>query len=218
MFQGTFQHEDFAGNAGLIGPGDLQWMTAGRGIVHAEMPFSQETCTGLQLWVNLPEKAKMMKPHYQEVKREQVPVATSPSGGVTVKVIAGSSLGVEAKVHTYTPIYYLDVEMKGGEVFTQSVPVNWTAFVYTLQGDASFGDDRKSVPLHSAAVMSGNGDTFQVETSPNESARFVLIAGNFFSIYAHSIYITRFSSSLISLLILKESQSRNRLFSTDHSS
>lgn len=108
-------------------------MTAGKGIVHAEMPYSQETCTGLQLWVNLPAKAKMIDPKYQELKKEQVPLAKSPSGEITVKVIAGKSYGVEAKVHTNSPIYYLDVEMKPNQVFKQAVPAGWTAFCYTLE-------------------------------------------------------------------------------------
>jgi quercetin 2,3-dioxygenase len=208
MFEGIFQHEDFAGNSGLIAPGDLQWMTAGRGIVHAEMPYSQATCKGLQLWVNLPKKAKMMEPRYQELKKEQVPVATSPSGGVRVKVIAGSSLGVDAKVHTYTPIYYLDVEMMGGEVFTQPVPANWTGFILMLQGDAAFGAERKSVPLHSAAVLSGEGNAFQAETLPNESARFVLIAGK-------PVCINKCSCSSHLILLMQESRLMSLLYSMD---
>ncbi len=119
MLSGAFEHEDFAGHRGRIGPGDLQWMTAGRGIVHAEMPLGKEPATGLQLWVNLPSSAKKMEPRYQELLNENVPKFISPSGGVSVKVIAGEAGNVKAAVHTVTPIYYLDVRMAQGESFSQ---------------------------------------------------------------------------------------------------
>ena len=105
-------------------------MTAGKGIVHAEMPLGDKVATGLQLWVNLPKSAKMVPPRYQELLDKDVPRAQTEDGGVVVKVIAGDSLGVSAKVHTYTPIYYLDVKMEKGQVFEQvclfSIPHNAT--------------------------------------------------------------------------------------------
>lgn len=174
MLEGTFQHEDSLGNKGKIGPGDLQWMAASRGIVHAEMPFSEGLCTGLQLWINLPAKAKALEPTYQELKATDVPKAVSPSGGVKVKVIAGSSYGVDAKVHTHSPIYFLDVEMEKNEKFVQSVPPNWTAFLFTLSGSAIIAG--QTAPNHATLVLGKEGDTLTVETAA-ENARFVLIAG-----------------------------------------
>ncbi|KAI8597471.1 RmlC-like cupin domain-containing protein, partial [Dissophora ornata] len=111
MLEGQFQHEDFAGHKGTIGPGDLQWMTAGRGIVHSEMPVKSQTrAHGLQLWINLPKEHKMCEPQYQELLDKEIPRAT-PEEGVTVKVIAGESHGVTSKVYTRTPTMYLDFKM-----------------------------------------------------------------------------------------------------------
>ena len=176
MLKGKFQHEDFCGHRGEIGPSDLQWMTAGRGIVHAELPLGNETATGLQLWVNLPAKAKMIEPRYQELLKDQVPLAKSPSGGVSVKVIAGNSYGVDSKVHTYSPILYLDVQMEKNETFVQEVKAGWTAFAYTLSGTAFFGSEEKKAPEHTTLVLSSSGDQLRVETR-DSTAHFVVIAG-----------------------------------------
>ncbi|KAJ3034163.1 hypothetical protein HDV00_005382 [Rhizophlyctis rosea] len=176
MLEGTFQHEDFAGHKGTIGPGDLQWMTAGKGIVHAEMPLGDKVATGLQLWVNLPKSAKMVPPRYQELLDKDVPRAQSEDGGVVVKVIAGESLGVSAKVHTYTPIFYLDVKMEKGKTFEQNIPADYTGFVYTLSGSARFGASGATPEAHSTLVMSKTGDTLKVETTDSK-AHFVIIAG-----------------------------------------
>ncbi|EGF80128.1 hypothetical protein BATDEDRAFT_19562 [Batrachochytrium dendrobatidis JAM81] len=177
MLDGVFQHEDFTGHKGTIGPGDLQWMTAGRGIVHAEMPAS-EVGTGLQLWVNLPKKAKMMPPLYQELIAANVPFATSPDGLTSVKVIAGESYGVHAKVHTVTPIYYLDVSMQPNATFNQLIPEGYTAFAYTLTGGASFSTlaNEQLADPHCTLVFSSKGDSIKVVTA-SDPARFVIIAG-----------------------------------------
>lgn len=174
MLEGSFQHEDFAGNKGTIGPGDLQWMTAGRGIVHAEMPLS-DSATGLQLWLNLPKSKKMIAPSYQDLTSENVPVAHNEDGSVRVKVIAGESYGVKAKVHTNSPIYYLDVTIKPGGSFEQNVPEKWTAFVYTLDGSASFGQDGTRSDPHCTLVLDSEENDFIVKSE--NGARFVLIAG-----------------------------------------
>ena len=119
MLKGKFEHEDFTGRRGIIGPGDLQWMTAGKGIMHAEMPHpTSDLNVGLQLWVNLPAKDKMCEPRYQELLGKDIPIV-EPSTGVKVKVIAGNSHGVDAKVFTKTPIVYLDIMMNASKEFTQ---------------------------------------------------------------------------------------------------
>jgi redox-sensitive bicupin YhaK (pirin superfamily) len=109
-------------------------MTAGKGIVHAEMPASGKgvTCTGLQLWINLPAKAKMMDPRYQELKDAEVPRAFSEDKKVEVKVIAGESLGVKAKVHTNSPIYYLDFKMQPGAKFSQVRVKQWMSCSFLI--------------------------------------------------------------------------------------
>ncbi|KAJ3267857.1 hypothetical protein HK104_005589 [Borealophlyctis nickersoniae] len=177
MLDGSFQHEDFAGHKGTIGPGDLQWMTAGKGIVHAEMPLGDTLAHGLQLWVNLPKSAKMVPPRYQELLDKDVPRAKSENGGVVVKVIAGESLGVSAKVHTYTPIYYLDVKMEKGNTFEQTIPDQYTGFIYTLSGTAKFGSNQTQPEAHSTLVMSRLGNTVNVETT-DSNVHFVIIAGD----------------------------------------
>ncbi|CAM9175324.1 unnamed protein product [Discosporangium mesarthrocarpum] len=105
MLKGYVEHEDFCGHRGKIGPGSLQWMTAGKGIVHAEMPYGDEKGHGLQLWVNLRKSHKMCQPAYQELSAEDIPSVTKE--GVTAIVIAGEALGVSSPVQTRTPTYYM---------------------------------------------------------------------------------------------------------------
>ncbi|XP_068126889.1 pirin-like isoform X2 [Hyperolius riggenbachi] len=173
---GSTDHEDFCGHAGRLDPGDLQWMTAGRGIVHSEMPSTQEPARGLQLWVNLRSSEKMIPPEYQELKSADIPKPSKD--GVTVAVISGESLGVKSKVYTRTPTLYLDFKIQKGAKHTQEVPKGWTAFIYTLCGVISVGpaDGQKSVEAHHTAVLD-DGDNVTFENKGDELAHFVLIAG-----------------------------------------
>ncbi|XP_060890972.1 pirin isoform X2 [Labrus mixtus] len=132
VLEGITVHEDFCGHSGRLKPGDLQWMTAGRGVVHAEMPVSEEPVVGLQLWVNLPSRDKMVEPTYQELKGSEIP--TPSQGGVTVAVISGEALEAKSKVYTRTPTLYLDFRLQAGALHVQPVPSGWTAFIYTLSG------------------------------------------------------------------------------------
>jgi redox-sensitive bicupin YhaK (pirin superfamily) len=175
MLEGTFEHEDFKGHRGLIGPGDIQWMTAGKGIIHSEMPKTTPA-HGFQLWINLPAKSKMIDPKYQEMVSKDIPVVTSEDGKTSVKVIAGSSLGTEAKITTNSPIYYLDINMDADASFEQPVPPNWNAFIVPIEGKGYFGTDDTVGEKHSALLMSMDGDTLQMKTK-DEKARFLLIAG-----------------------------------------
>src|SRR6476661_3484941 len=114
MLSGSFRHKDSQGHEGKLEPGDVQWMTAGRGVIHSEEPskeFQQTggTLHGVQLWVNLPKKDKMTVPRYQEIPAAQIPSASTSDGKVTVRVLAGESLGVRAVIETRTPIFYLDM-------------------------------------------------------------------------------------------------------------
>jgi redox-sensitive bicupin YhaK (pirin superfamily) len=149
-------------------------MTAGRGIIHAEMPVGNKPGKGLQLWVNLPKSQKMVEPRYQELLNADIPRARIE--GVTVKVIAGESLGVEAKVRTYTPILYVDVDMEPNRAFTQDIPEDYTGFVYVLQGNALFGTNETVGKPHSTLVLGNDGAKLTVR-SMSEAARFVVIAG-----------------------------------------
>jgi len=175
--RGAFQHEDFVGHKGTIEGGDLQWMTAGKGIVHSEMPASKEVSHGLQLWVNLAKKDKMVDPAYQELKAKDIPKVTKD--GVTAVVIAGEALGVKSKVYTRTPTHYLHFFMEGDATLRQPIPKGWNSFVYTVGGEAMFGadDPKAKVEPHHTLVLSEKGDGLLVKTAKDQKANFVLISG-----------------------------------------
>jgi len=174
MITGSVKHEDFAGHKGTIGPGDLQWMTAGKGILHCEMPMSADKATGLQLWVNLKAKDKLVEPDYQELLDKDIPRAGND--GVSVKVIAGKSFGVESRVRTRSPALYLDFTVQPGKEFTQDIPDGWNAFAYTLQGHALFGADEVKGPTHHTILFEKTNGPLKVKTT-DSACRFVLIAG-----------------------------------------
>ena len=176
MLSGAFQHEDFAGHAGTIGPGDLQWMTAGRGIVHAEMPLQESDTipTGLQLWVDLPAKHKMCEPNYQELKDDAIP-RSNPNELVEVKVIAGESYGTTSPVRTVSGVWYLDVRMQATGKLRQPIPAGWNAFLYTLSG--SIDVQGTKIDAFNTAVLDQAGEGLEVANVGGDEARFVLIAG-----------------------------------------
>ncbi|KAG9064430.1 hypothetical protein KI688_003620 [Linnemannia hyalina] len=172
-----FSHEDFAGHKGTIGPGDLQWMTAGRGIVHSEMPVKSQTrAHGLQLWINLPKEHKMCEPQYQELLDGQIPRAT-PKDGVVVKVIAGESHGVKSQVYTRTSTMYLDFNMDKNKTITQTIPSTYTGFLSMLKGTAFIGDKEFEGKAHHTLTLSEDGArTVKIQTK-DDDAHFVFIAG-----------------------------------------
>lgn len=174
MISGRISHEDFAGHAGTIGPGDLQWMTAGRGIVHAEMPSSDEPSIGLQLWINLPKSEKLCAPRYQELLDKDIP-RVKPVDGVEVKVIAGRSHGVESPVYTKSPAYYLDYKMSSNTSAFQELPSGWNSFAYLLSGKAKFGGT--ICDAHSTVVLSNEPNQTGVQIEAVDECRFVLISG-----------------------------------------
>ncbi|EAQ86869.1 hypothetical protein CHGG_08122 [Chaetomium globosum CBS 148.51] len=178
-------HEDFAGNKGRLGPGDLQFMTAGRGIVHAEMPVERKDGrpnVGLQLWVDLPERLKACEPRYRDLKAEEVPVVEVDGGRVRVKVISGQSHGVDSvKDLAYTPVWLLDVEVKPGGSIVQPLPEGWNAFAYTLEGEVLIGEkgNQRTVGQYHNVVFEGEGQAVYaaVDEGAEKSARFVIVAG-----------------------------------------
>ncbi|CAG8535826.1 6344_t:CDS:2 [Acaulospora morrowiae] len=174
MLEGTTAHEDFEGNKGLIGPGDVQWMTAGRGIIHSEMPVTKSK--GIQLWVNLSSKDKKIAPSYQDLKSSQIPIAT-PDSGVEVKVIAGTSHGITSKIFTRTPTMLMDFKLSKGKSVVQDIPIDFQGFIFVLEGSGYFGGNSfKGNENHALYFENNGGDHINVEAK-DEDVRFMLIAG-----------------------------------------
>ena len=178
LLKGAVDHEDFAGNAGTIYAGDLQFMTAGRGIMHAEMPNQGfEDIVGMQLWVDLPAKLKTCEPRYRDLKAAEIPTINVNDDKVTVKIISGQSHGKDSVQElAYTPVWLLDIEIRPGGNVTQQLPQGWNAFAYTLQGTASFGlgKEKQSVEQFHNVVFEREGDEVSIEVpaEAKESARF----------------------------------------------
>jgi len=174
MLEGSTHHRDSLGNAGLIGPGDVQWMTSGRGILHEEMPRRGESGNiyGFQLWVNLPARLKMTEPRYQEVDAATIP--TYEKDGVKIRVVAGTVSGVTGPVTEIaaSPLY-LDVQLAPDTEFIQPIPGGHTALAYVFEGEGVFADQTvEAVRL----VKFDDGDSVRVKTE-NHPVRFMLMAG-----------------------------------------
>jgi redox-sensitive bicupin YhaK (pirin superfamily) len=172
MLDGTMEHEDSAGHAGRIGPGDVQWMTAGAGVIHAEMPIEEirrdgGRLHGFQVWVNLPKKAKMTKPKYQEITAAKIPVIRQDDG-VIVRVIAGKVEKVKGAVKTRTPVTYLHVTLPPGARFSTPIPESQNAMVYGISGE---GADELVVFAH-------DGDDVEVvNDNLSQTRELLLLAG-----------------------------------------
>lgn len=153
MLEGRMLHRDSAGNEGLLSSGDVQWMTAGRGLVHSEMPQQEDgRMEGFQLWLNLPAQDKMCAPSYRDISSTQIPEVSLPGGG-TVRVIAGSALGVAGAVQRpHTQPTYLDVHLPAGASFEQPLAETHNALVYVYRGSAWVG--AQEVPVQRMAVLS----------------------------------------------------------------
>jgi redox-sensitive bicupin YhaK (pirin superfamily) len=185
LLEGGMDHEDFAGNRGTLSAGDLQFMTAGKGIVHAEMPQQNADGSaniGLQLWVDLPKELKACEPRYRDLKGSEIPIAKVDDDKVTVKVISGQSHGIDSvKDLAYTPVWFLDIEIQPGGKITQPLPPNWNAFAYTLEGQVIVGSDdqKRVVEQYHNIVFEPQGDVvhFEVDAGATKSARVAIIAG-----------------------------------------
>jgi redox-sensitive bicupin YhaK (pirin superfamily) len=184
MLAGDLEHKDSRGHAGRLRAGDVQWMTAGAGVIHAEMPSREFARTGgrmhgFQLWVNLPKRDKMMPPRYQEIPASQIPKATSADGRVKVSVIAGEAMGQQAVVETRTPIIYLHYTIEPGAAVTQKVPDSYNAFAYIVEGEGLFGADGERVGDGQMVLFAQDGDEVRIENRPDvkTTLEVLLIAG-----------------------------------------
>jgi len=180
VLRGEVRHKDTLGNSGSIGAGDVQWMTAGRGIMHEEMPqVRPEGIAGFQLWVNLPAKLKMTKPRYQEVRSSEIP-EIKRKDGTRIRVITGTLDGVSGPVTgiAANPIY-LDVSLPAQASFIQPIERGHTAFAYVFEGEAKFaGRDRVDGTTISSPrlIVLGDGDEVKVSTAETP-VRFLLVSG-----------------------------------------
>jgi hypothetical protein len=180
MLDGLMRHEDSHGNRGDIGPGDVQWMTAGRGVIHSEMPQQANgRMRGFQLWINLPAKEKMKPAAYREIPSRTIPTVSLEGGG-EVRVIAGTL--AEAGRAVTGPIaglstepVYLDVRLPAGADLTLPVPPKHNAFMYVYEGDAVVGDDGRALPFRAAGLLTP-GDVVRLRAG-EQGVRLLLLAG-----------------------------------------
>jgi redox-sensitive bicupin YhaK (pirin superfamily) len=180
---GELEHEDSVGNHGVLGPGDAQWMTAGRGVVHSEMPSKDFRATGgalhgFQIWVNLPQKLKMIAPRYQDVAAGKLPVIEIPAMNSKVKVIAGEFMGAKSAIQPTTPVLFLDFEIGSGAEVVQRIPKGWSAVAYVYENSGRFGVGGEQVIQGQMAVFSDSGNGIRVvNEAVSPVLRFLLLAG-----------------------------------------
>ena len=178
VLHGQVEHGDSLGNQGIIAAGDVQWMTAGNGIIHQEMPKGREDglLWGFQLWANLPAAHKMMPPRYRDIHSRQIPEISLDSG-VKVKIICGQVDDIQGPVgDVVIDPEYLDVTVPPGANFTHPVRAGYTAFAYVIEGQARFDSQRKEATGAGHLVIFTDGDGVSILTDES-SARFLLVSG-----------------------------------------
>ncbi|HLL01102.1 MAG TPA: pirin family protein [Myxococcaceae bacterium] len=184
ILEGEGEHEDSVGNRGLIGPGAVQWMTAGAGVVHSEMPSHRMRqqggrMHGFQIWVNLPARDKMMAPRYQELPATRIPEAATSDGKARVRVVAGEALGARAVIETRTPILYQHWTLQPGASVEQPLPDGFNACVYVFGGQALVGTQAQAVEDGQLAVLAEGAGGVRLACAPNASgpAQLLLLGG-----------------------------------------
>ncbi len=178
--EGEFEHEDSAGHRGVLQAGDVQWMTAGAGIVHSEMPSRRlreegGRVHGFQIWVNLPARLKLSRPRYQEIRAADIPRAESADGLASVKVIAGAALGARAVIDTHTPIVFQDWSLAPGADVVTELAADHGGVVYVFEGEALVGDGGTGVRDGQLAVL-GSGDVVRLRGA-STPGRLLLLGG-----------------------------------------
>lgn len=183
MLKGAFAHEDFTGSKGVLHEGDLQFMTAGRGIVHSEMPIPNKDgspVAGLQLWVDLPESLKEVPPRYRDLKGYEIPEAVEQDGKLTVRVISGRAYGIDSvKDLAYTPVHFYHYILKPGAKFEQELPPDYNFFLYALEGNGLVLDNKTVVNKYDNVFFNRDGTRVAGENSASnkDTIEFVLIGG-----------------------------------------
>ena len=177
MLEGAMQHADSAGNSGDLNPGDVQWMTAGRGIIHSELPHPDfydagGVLHGFQIWVNLPAKDKMMEPRYQDIPSAELPTVESTDGKVWAKVVAGEAMGAKSVIDTVIPIQYIHYRMEEDSHLDHKVGRDLNAMVYVFGGEIEING--KTVEDGQLALLD-EGDTIDILSK--EGGEFLILAG-----------------------------------------
>ena len=177
MLEGAMQHADSAGNSGDLNPGDVQWMTAGRGIIHSELPHpdfyeSGGKMHGFQIWVNLPAKDKMMAPRYQDIPANDLPTVESTDGKVWAKVVAGEAMGAKAVIDTVIPIQFIHYKMQADSKVNHAVANDLNVMVYMFGGSAKIAG--KKVEDGQLVLLSEGSE---IDFASDQGAEFLLLAG-----------------------------------------
>lgn len=180
LLSGEMQHRDSWGNHGVLRPGDVQWMTAGSGLVHSELPGeglvrNGGRLHGFQLWINLPKRDKMIAPRYQDTASERIPLAQDAGGKVAVKVIAGKALGVDGVIDTRIPILYLHLTLEPGAEFVQEIPRSENALAFVIEGEGSFAG--KKAAQYQVVLFDRAGDAVRIANTGTRPLSALLIAG-----------------------------------------
>lgn len=176
MMAGKMRHKDNAGNEGVIESGGVQWMSAGKGIIHSEMPEQEQgLLSGFQLWVNLPAEHKMMEPNYQEHSADEIAVE-SRDDGTQIRVVAGkTSLGTKGVIsNPFVDPTYWDVELPNGTSFDEVLPEGHNGFIYLIEGEVTIGTQQTKLKKGQLAVLS-HGERLSI--TANQTSRFLLVAG-----------------------------------------
>lgn len=181
LLEGEFEHEDSAGHRGTLTPGDVQWMTAGAGVVHSEMPSARirrdgGRVHGFQIWINLPAEEKMSRPRYQERKASEIPVARSADGLAEGRIIAGQAFGQQAVINTSVPVTYQDWTLQPGADVSLDLPAEEQAMVYVFSATLQVGDEARPITEGQLARL-GDGNRVRLRNGSDKPARALLLAG-----------------------------------------
>lgn len=176
MMAGSFTHRDSKGHEGHLTAGSVQWMTAGKGIIHSEMPEQADGLAwGYQLWLNLPAKLKMTEPQYQDLASEKLPVVEEQ--GTRVKVLAGEYKGAKSPGKSFIPFTYLDVRLEPGAVFTHAAPEDQNAFLYVIEGKAKTGSEAEPSYVKAGYLgVLGEGGSVRFEASDGKAVHLLFAA------------------------------------------
>ena len=184
LLAGENEHKDSKGNHGRLRPGDVQWMTAGSGVVHSEMPSREffekgGTMHGFQIWINLPSKQKMISPRYQDTPSERIPEVILEDGKSKVRVIAGVFKGVKAVIETNTPILYLHASLEPGVELKHPVSIDNNIMAYLISGKGEFGEneEEKSAAEGQLVLFAHDGDSISLRSTDDSSMELLILGG-----------------------------------------